>query len=111
MNTLETIRATGACFKQPPAPKKGRKRLAPRSKKRAIQNKEYLRLRKEFLGAHPYCETWRGTECCLRSTDIHHVHGRGKNLCNVKTWLAVCRPCHNWIHARGKEARALGLLK
>ena len=27
------------------------------------------------------------------------------------TWLAVCRNCHDWVHAHPKESRALGYLK
>ena len=135
MNTLETIRKTGACFKQPPAPKKGRKRLAPRSKKREGANREYLRLRKAFLQRHPYCQIWmkrmgltendkvlwggqyfhRPTMTVYwapRSQDIHHTKGRtGKNFLDTSTWMAASRKEHRWVHDHPKEARALGLLQ
>jgi hypothetical protein len=46
-----------------------------------------------------------------RSTEIHHKEKRGKNLCNIETFLAVSRPAHNWIHNNPSEARKCGYLK
>jgi ribosomal protein L32 len=33
------------------------------------------------------------------------------NFLKVETWLAVCRHCHNWIHAHHGQARTLGLIQ
>ena len=44
--------------------------------------------------------------------DVHHVRGRaGLLLFDIRHWLAVCRPCHGWIHANPKRAHELGLLE
>lgn len=45
-----------------------------------------------------------------RSTEIHHVKGRGKHLNDESSWLAVSRPTHNFIHANPSKARLMGLL-
>ena len=44
------------------------------------------------------------------ATEIHHKEKRGKNLCNVETFLAVCRDSHNDIHRMPSWARANGYL-
>ena len=76
------------------------------SKKREAEYKEYLRLRRFFMAENRICQV-----CFARgSKDVHHKAGRGRNLNNVETWCAVCRPCHNWIHNHPKQARELGLL-
>lgn len=39
--------------------------------------------------------------------DLHHRAGRaGENYTDPKTFAAVCRPCHDWIHSHPREARA-----
>lgn len=78
------------------------------SKKREIENRRYRTLRRIFLIAHRVCETGA---CSRAADDVHHKAGRGKNLNRVDTWLAVCRTCHDWIHAHPNEARTRGLLK
>jgi hypothetical protein len=40
---------------------------------------------------------------------LHHQKGRGIHLNEVAYWLAVCRPCHNWITEHSKEAIEMGL--
>ena len=135
MNLLAQIAQTGNCFKQPPAPKKGRKRLAPRSKKREGANREYLRLRKAFLQRHPYCQIWmkrmgltendkvlwggqyfhRPTMTVYwapRSQEIHHSRKpRSKYLNDTSTWFAASRKEHQWLEDNKSQARALGLLQ
>ena len=115
MSLASQIRDTGNCFRQTPPAKKPKKRIPPMSKKRERENKEYLRLRKEFLGAHPYCEAcqivWSKWLPVHPATDVHHMEGRGVNFLRVEMWLPVCRKCHRWIHDNPSEARRLGLLK
>lgn len=76
------------------------------SPKRAEQNKEYLKLRKEYLDLYPVCEV---PECNLKAVDIHHQRGRsGDMLTNVSYFMAVCRKHHieiennpNWAKEQG----------
>lgn len=46
-----------------------------------------------------------------RSTECHHIQGRGKNYLNVSTWLAVSAEAHRRIHSQPSWARANGFLK
>lgn len=86
-----------------------------RSGSEAVRMEIYKAISDVWRSLHRWCEC-----CTLRNSgsisqaavDIHHVHGRdGLLLFDVRYWLAVCRPCHNWIHAHPKQARELGLLK
>lgn len=71
--------------------------------------KTYTILRKVFLESKPNCEA-KIKDICLGPADqIHHKIGRGENLLNVKTWLAVCFDCHQWITLHPEEAIKLGL--
>lgn len=82
-------------------------RLSAVSKKRAIQLKEYRRLRAPFLDRNRVCEV-----CNRRkSQDVHHARGRiGLDLIDLNGWMAVCRPCHQWLHDNPREAKAKGWL-
>ena len=77
------------------------------SKKMAKVNAEYSKLRIEYLGEHPMCHA-KIHNCTLQATDIHHMRGRGKYHLDTKTWLPVCRNCHNWIENNPEEAKELG---
>ncbi len=84
------------------------------SKKRAKELVIYRSLKKYILSQRPYCEmiSQSGIPSCLNyATQIHHSHGRGKLLNEVKFWWALCTECHAWIHDHAREARAKGLLK
>lgn len=79
-----------------------------RSLKRAKQEREYLKLNREYLEEHPYCEvSWM---CCgLLATEIHHKKGREVDLLtNVRYFLAVCRMCHQYIELHPIEAKEKG---
>lgn len=74
----------------------------------------YGKERRAFLMLHPLCDACREIDPTKQrgSTDVHHRHGRtGKNYLDQSTWLAVCRPCHDWIHTHPGQARAKGLLR
>lgn len=86
---------------------KQRKGLRRVSKKMAPRLRDYYRLRKVFLGRNFFCG-YPG--CYSPCTDVHHVHGRGKNLNDITTWMPICRRHHNLIHSHPSAARALGLL-
>src|SRR5690242_17809614 len=109
MNQLETIKSKGNLLREPPNVKKGAKRLRSASPKRAKQLAEYSKLRKAYL-TRGWCEANIKHVCTGRMVEIHHAQGRGPNLNNLNTWVGVCRPCHNWIHAHASKARQMGLL-
>lgn len=94
------------------------------SSKRSKELREYAKLRKAYLEAHPYCEVWLqegiidGTSLhdllmlAPLATDIHHVRGRwGKRLNDTSYWLAVCRQSHDRIHRDPAWAYERGYLK
>ena len=67
------------------------------SAKRAVENKEYARLRSDYLEAYPVCEV---VECHRKSNQIHHIKGRSNELLtDVNYFQAVCDICHQRIHA------------
>lgn len=76
------------------------------SAKRAIENKEYARLRKDYLEAYPVCEV---VECHFPSKEIHHMQGReGDKLTDINFFLAVCPGCHRKIETDTQWARDNG---
>lgn len=89
-----------------------KKPLAPRSKKRAKQEKEYSDKRKIFMSTHPMCQANISGLCTQQSTDVHHMAGRvGNLLLDDSLWLAVCRSCHTWIELNPVEATSMGFRK
>lgn len=70
-------------------------------------NSEYSKLRKVFFDKHPMCQA-KIHNCSLKSTDVHHMKGRGKYHLDTSTWLSVCRSCHNWIENNPEDAKDLG---
>ena len=88
-----------------------RKPLANRSVKRAKQEREYLKVRKSFLLSSQSCQAHLPNICSRQVTDLHHMKGRiGDLLTDPTFFLALCRPCHDWIHTHPKDARELDLL-
>ena len=77
------------------------------SKKMAKINREYSKLRIEFLIDKPNCMASL-PGCTLRAAEIHHKKGRGKYHNDITTWLSVCRNCHTWIELNQSEAIELG---
>ena len=77
------------------------------SKKMVKTNSEYSKLRKTYLEKYPMCHA-KVYNCFLKSTDIHHMKGRGKYHLDTSTWLSVCRSCHDWIEKHPDEAKELG---
>lgn len=83
------------------------------SSKRKKKDQEYLKLRNRFLTDFNLCQiAVKG--CSINATDVHHTYAganRDTYYLVQSTWLAVCRNCHDWIHAHPKESRAFGYLK
>lgn len=78
-----------------------RYKIKPISDKLAKKHREYRPLRDKYM-------KFKG--CNKPSNDLHHKARRGKNLCNVETFMAVCRTCHNWIEDNPTKSRELGYL-
>lgn len=114
---------------------KPRKPIRKVSTKRAKLNREYTKLKAEFLKLHPYCQyflreneldedrvfgnggyasiwKWDGkrTQVPL-AVDIHHVKGRGKYLLDTSTWMAVSREGHRHIHDYVADSYAMGYMQ
>lgn len=88
-----------------------RTRIKPVSNKRQKELRTYSTLRKQYLQDHEDCQA-QLDQCSQTATDIHHKAGRiGDKLNDTSDWLAVCRPCHNWIEEHPKEAKELSLSK
>jgi len=83
------------------------------SSKRKKKDQEYLKLRNRFLTDFSLCQiAVKG--CSVNATDVHHTYaGANRDAFYLvqSTWLAVCRNCHDWIHAHPKEARIMNWLK
>ena len=77
------------------------------SPKRAEQNREYLKLRKEYLALYPVCEI---EDCNLKAVDIHHQRGKeGARLLDTNFFFAVCRGHHTYFTEHSKEAIEKGV--
>ncbi len=92
---------------QPPKKSLSRRtRIKSRSDAKRATDYLYTKKRKVFLRLRTMCELC-GTRA---SQDVHHRRGRyGSAFLDEKTWMALCRLCHDWIHQHPKEARELGL--
>ena len=85
-----------------------RKPIAHRSTKRAAQEREYSKLRKDFLLSSQTCQAQLQNICTTHATDIHHMKGRiASLLTDTNFFLAVCRQCHTWIEMHPVEAKEL----
>ena len=94
-------------FRPDPKPEKQEKKpktkIAPISKKRSKENKEYNTLREVFL---------TGKICPVtgqKATEVHHKAGRtGKLYLDVRYWLAVSREGHRKIEENPEWAKENG---
>jgi hypothetical protein len=85
--------------------------IRARSKKRAQQEREYARLRKEYLSNHLYCEG-NLTGCTTVASEIQHSMGRvGKLLTDVRYFKASCHNCNLRAETHPHEAIANGFSK
>jgi hypothetical protein len=80
---------------------KSRKAIPRQSEKRKVLDKEYSKLRKAFLEAHPLCLV---ESCKEPATEVHHKGRRGSLYLRVESWLPVCRLHHDYIERNGKWA-------
>lgn len=78
------------------------------SDKRKSEKEIYLKLRLKFLQKFEVCQI-----CSVRfSGDIHHKKGTaGAYYLDTTTWMALCRPCHQYLENNKKWARSMGFLE
>lgn len=91
---------------------KPKKRISARTEKRIIQDKQYSKLRKDFLNDNPCCVARLSgcTHCEPESLTIQHKKGRvGKLYLDTRYWITLCLNCHRWANEHPKEAEQLGL--
>lgn len=81
-------------------------RLRAVSKSRAKVNEIYRAAKQMYMFEHPNCEI-----CGKVAHDLHHKCGRGKNLCNMNTFMALCRLCHDSVHHNVAWARERGYIQ
>lgn len=93
--------------------------LRPVSKKREKINRARRELVAGLLAARPRCEARTlifpvddKHRCDLWSCDIHEVvtRARGGDILDPDNCRAICRACHDWIHAHPADATRVGLL-
>jgi hypothetical protein len=82
------------------------------SDKRKVEDKQYAKLRREYLQEHPECQI-KLFGCTYVATEIHHLESRGIRLNKVESFLSSCPECHRFLHDKlsAKEARDLGFKK
>lgn len=89
-------------------------KIKQKSKKRLEEDKIYFKLREVFLNKYPICQV-NLPKCTHNATEIHHIYNgenRRKYFLDTRTWISICRNCHNYIHFVSPEiAREKGLLK
>lgn len=88
------------------------------SQAQAQRNAVYNAINELYRCTHPYCEAcfviWPPQQKAAQhfADDTHHKKGRdGLLLFDVRYFLSVCRPAHNWIGDHPAEAKKLGLLQ
>ncbi len=89
-----------------PKPKKW---IAPISEKHALELKDYRVIRDAYMAAHLNCEA-QFEGCTGLSQDLHHSKGRGKYLCDVNYFKALCRACHTRCELEPDMAREKGFI-
>lgn len=84
--------------------------MRSRSAKTAARDRRYAIERPAFLEAHPWCEAGLEWACTLRSSEVHHMAGRGADVFfRQDLWKALCSSCHAWVTEHPKLARHYGL--
>lgn len=71
--------------------------------------KEYRKVRKEFLRLHPICKE---EGCKQPAVDIHHSAGKvGEKLIEAEHFVQLCRKHHQYYEVRPVEAKEKGISK
>lgn len=94
--------------------------LAKQSAKRKREQADRRKLVARLLTERPRCQAGPlilheqpGYRCGGWSVDIHEplTRARGGSILDDSNALAVCRPCHDWIHQHPDAATRIGLLE
>ena len=113
------LKRSGEPLKRSPL-KRSTKPINPVSKKRRreqVLRREFVRT---LLEERPRCEAGpiirqasRTHGCSGLPCDIHEplTRARGGSILDPNNALAVCRPCHDWIHEHPGLALEIGLLR
>lgn len=81
-------------------------KIRPVSERMKLKLKEYAKVKRKYLKAHPVCEC---EGCDWKSNDIHHKRGRtGSLLSDERYFMAMCRLHHDWCHQWPDQARRHG---
>lgn len=79
------------------------------SDKRKEENKEYEKLKRQFLKAKPKCEMCsenENTKGIRKATEVHHKYRRkGKAFLDTNTWIASCRNCNSRVESEPEWAK------
>jgi hypothetical protein len=80
------------------------------SEKKKKADKEYSKVRKQYLAANPFCEAKIADVCTKAASEIHHQIGKAseEDYLNPDYFLAVCRGCHDVIEKSPAFARQQG---
>ena len=90
-------------------PRKRGKRLPKVSAKQKVKNEEYNALKPAFFEENPNCKRCADKGLERPANDPHHTGGRtGKRLADFSKIIALCRQCHDWVHANPREAMKAG---
>jgi len=86
-------------------------RIPKFSEKKATKILPYAVMRRIYLKENPVCEA-NLNSCETHSAEIHHKSMSDLDYLEVKTWMAVCRSCHNFIEQimGAEERRERGFL-
>ena len=83
---------------------KKRKPIKKMSNKRSIENKDYLKIREQYLKDNPICAVTGNP-----ATEIHHMKGRiGALLTDTRYFIPVCRYAHQEIENNPTWAKENG---
>jgi hypothetical protein len=115
-------------------PLKRKTRLVQMSKKRRAISGQRARMVRDELQRRPNCEAgpmiWLhrstiyridskalmdrdlGNGCVGYSCELHEplTRARGGSILDPENTVAICRVCHDWVHAHPVAAQAIGLL-
>lgn len=81
-------------------------KIKPRSDARAVQEREYTVLARQYKKEHPVCERCKSKS----TTDVHHKKGRiGKLLTMVEHFIGLCHWCHVWAENNPEQAKNEGI--
>ena len=82
--------------------------VPPRSKRMSGMVRGYRKLAEQYIA---HARTCQRAGCGRPARDIHHTRGRaGSLLSDWRYWMALCRPCHDWVAEHPVDARSEGLL-